>query len=63
MQQQYGINFTTVVTGNQTGIINMYNNLKHKILRCNANIYFNEQYLENNLTPKFANIKIRHLLC
>jgi len=34
-----------------------YKSLRSKILKCNANIYFNRQCLTKNLTPKYAVIK------
>jgi hypothetical protein len=35
-----------------------YKSLKTKILKCNANVFFNKQCLNKNLTPKYANIKV-----
>ena len=32
-------------------------NLKRKILKCCANIYFNKQCQKHNLTPKYTQIK------
>jgi hypothetical protein len=40
------------------GIIHQYENVKRKLLFCNADIYFNQQCLHNKVTPKFARIKI-----
>jgi hypothetical protein len=37
-----------------------YKNLRLKILKCNANIQFNKQCLQHNITPKYARIKIPH---
>ena len=55
MQVHYGLICNKIVTSR---FINRCKNLRHKILNCNRNIYFNKRYLEDNLTPKFANIKI-----
>ena len=38
--------------------ITHYKNLKRKILKCCANIYFNKQCQKHNLTPKYTQIKI-----
>jgi len=38
--------------------IYQYKSLKSKILKCNANIFFNKQCLAKNLIPKYADIKI-----
>jgi hypothetical protein len=35
-----------------------YENLKHDVLKCNANVYFKKHCLNLNLVPKYANIKI-----
>ena len=47
-----------VAVASQARHINAYKCLKSKILIHCANIYFNKQCLEQNLSPKFANIKI-----
>jgi hypothetical protein len=40
------------------GFIHQYENVKRKLLSCNADIYFNQQCLLKRLIPKFARIKI-----
>jgi hypothetical protein len=40
------------------GVIHQYENVKRKLLSCNADIYFNQQCLLRRLIPKFARIKI-----
>ena len=40
------------------GSIQKFENLKRKLYRCNANIYFNKQCLKKQLTPSYANIKV-----
>jgi len=54
------MNSIKIVTASQASIICKYRNLKHKILKYNVNIYFNKQYLNFNLTPKFVNIRIKN---
>ena len=49
------------VIANQARCVNKYKNIKHKVLKCNANIYFNKQCWEDDLTPKFSDIKIRNI--
>ena len=60
MSQHNGMNAIKIVTASQASIICKYRNLKHKILKCNVNIYFKKQYLNFNLTLKFANIRIKN---
>jgi hypothetical protein len=48
-----------IVNGSQASSINKYMNTKRKLLNCNANIYFNRTCLEQNLTPKYAQIHIK----
>jgi hypothetical protein len=40
------------------GSIHKYENLKRKLHNCNANIYFNQQCLKKQLTPKYALIRV-----
>ena len=40
------------------GPIHKYEDLKRKLYKCNANIYFNQQCLKQHLTPSYARIKI-----
>ena len=49
---------TKIVSASQTCSINQYRNLRNKVLRCCANIYFNHQCPKRNLTPNYAKIKI-----
>ena len=39
-------------------LIHEYENLKRKLVNCNANIYFNRQCYEKRLVPNYAKIKI-----
>ena len=45
MPQHNGMDSITSVTASQTCTFNKYKNLKHNILQCNANTYFNKQCL------------------
>jgi len=47
-----------IITASQARDVNQYNNLKSKVLKCCANIYFNRQCLKQNLTPNYTKIKI-----
>jgi hypothetical protein len=38
-----------------------YENLKRKLYNCNANVYYKQKYLHNNIIPKFAKIKIPNI--
>jgi len=49
---------TVKFVASQAKSMHRYKSLRYKILKCNANIYFNRQCLTKNLTPKYANIKI-----
>ena len=40
------------------GFVHQYENVKRKLLSCNADIYFNRQCLRKKLTSNFARIKI-----
>jgi len=40
------------------GLVHEYENVKRKLLSCNANIYFNRQCYHKRLIPNFARIKI-----
>jgi len=35
-----------------------YKSLRFKILKCNADIFFNRQCLAKNMIPKYANVKV-----
>jgi hypothetical protein len=49
--------FCNIITG---GIVNKYNILKYKILEFNVTTNFNNQCLNLDIIPKFANIKIKN---
>ena len=51
-----------IVLASQAKNINNFKNLKRKVLKCCANIYFNKQCLLHGLTPKYANIRVPHTL-
>ena len=38
--------------------INLYKNLRTKLMKCCANIYFNRQCLNKKVIPKYANINV-----
>jgi hypothetical protein len=40
------------------GCIHQYENVRRKLLFCNANLYFNQQCLYKKLIPSFARLKI-----
>jgi len=40
--------------------INLYRNIRTKVMKCCANIYFNWQCLIKKVIPKYANIQIPH---
>jgi hypothetical protein len=52
--------FTKFVTANQVRCVNWYKNTKHKILKCNADVYVNKLCLKYNLTFKFDAINIKN---
>jgi hypothetical protein len=54
---------TTIVVAIQARYINKYKNLKRKVQKCCDNIYFNCQYLQQNLTPNYTKIKIPNTSC
>jgi hypothetical protein len=41
----------------QATTINLYRNTRSKLLKCNANIYFNKQCLAKKVIPKYARLK------
>jgi hypothetical protein len=57
MHQHNGLNNIRFIVS-QAKHIYRYKSLKTKILKCNANIFFNKQYLNKNVTPKYADIKV-----
>jgi len=42
----------------QAKSIYQYKSLRFKILKCNADIFFNRQCLAKNMIPKYANVKV-----
>jgi hypothetical protein len=46
------------VLTSQAKTISHYNNLRTKVMKCCANIYFNRQCLKNKIIPVYAKIKI-----
>ena len=44
--------------GSQARSIHQYKNLRIKVLKCNANIFFNRQCLSRKIIPDYANIKV-----
>jgi len=45
----------------QAKSINLHKNLRTKVMKCSANIYFNRQCLIKKVTPKYAHIKIPYI--
>ena len=48
-----------IIDASQARNVTCYKSLKRKILKCCANIYFNKQCLQHNLTPKYTKIIIQ----
>jgi hypothetical protein len=48
------------VLASQAQSINKYKNTKEKLMLCCANIYFNKQCLDKNITPNYAKCKVPH---
>ena len=46
------------VTDSQAHVVHKYKNLKHKVPKCNASVYFNKKYLDLNLIPKCTSINV-----
>jgi hypothetical protein len=44
--------------GSQAHSIRQYKNVRTKVLKCRADIFFNRQCLARKITPNYANIKI-----
>jgi len=44
----------------QAQSINQYKNLRTKVAKCCANIYFNKRCLYNNVIPKYAQLKVQN---
>jgi hypothetical protein len=53
------IGMTTVkLLACQAHSISLYRNLRSKLLKCCANIYFNKRCLNKKVVPKYASVKI-----
>ena len=48
----------TKFLASQAKSIYRYKSLRAKILKCNADMFFNIQCLTKNIIPKYANIKV-----
>ena len=53
---------TKIVLVSQARSKNQFRNLRSKVLKCCANIYFNHQYLKKNLTPNYPKIKMPSII-
>ena len=42
----------------QAHLVNQYKNIRSKLQKCCANIYFNKQCITKKIIPKYVNIKI-----
>jgi hypothetical protein len=42
----------------QANLVNQYKNIRSKLRKCFASIYFNNQCLAKKIIPKYVNIKI-----
>jgi len=51
------MNHLKIIQASQ-GSIRKFENLKMKLYNCNANIYFNRQYLQKHLIPNYARVKV-----
>ena len=52
------MNSTKTVIASQANRIHHYKNVRRKILKCCADIYFNKQCIKQNLIPNYAKLKI-----
>jgi hypothetical protein len=48
----------TKFIANQAKSIYHYKSIRFKVLKCNADIFFNKKCLTKNIIPKYANIKV-----
>ena len=46
------------IIAGQAYSINVYKNIRTKIMKCCANIYFNQQCLRRKIIPKYANLNV-----
>ena len=46
------------IIAGQAYSINVYKNIRTKIMKCCANIYFNQQCLKRKIIPKYANLNV-----
>jgi hypothetical protein len=53
-----GMSSFNIILSSQSHTVNQYKKIRNKILKYCVTIYFNRQFLENNLIPKYAKIKI-----
>jgi hypothetical protein len=51
-----GMDSVRLIDRSQMRTISKYKNLKCKVLKCNANVYFNKQCVEQDLVPNYAKI-------
>jgi hypothetical protein len=49
-----------IVIASQARVIHLYKEIKHKILKCNANIQFKKECVKFDLTQNYANIKVNN---
>jgi hypothetical protein len=55
-----GMSLIKILPASQAPYINQYKNTRRKILNCNANINFNQEYIKRNIIPQYATIKVPH---
>ena len=55
----HGVGFIKIITAKQAKITHTYNNIKLKLLKCNASIWFNRKCNTNNLTPKYTHFNTK----
>lgn len=56
MTHNWTYNFK-IVAASQAKNIHKYKDIKKNIFNCNANIFYNQRWLRNDLIPNYANIK------
>jgi protein-arginine kinase activator protein McsA len=52
--------FSIKLVVGQAKYINQYKNLRVKVKKCCASIYFNRQCLKQGIIPKYAHIKVQY---
>jgi hypothetical protein len=55
--QHNGIDHIKIIA-RQAYSINVYKNIRTKIMKCGANIYFNQQCLIRKIIPKYAKLNV-----